>query len=148
MKQYYVNTPLPVGSSGYANFTVETSSVFKVKVYAYNTKLDMVKKSPVFLDPLFCSVHLINDGFGIQKNNLTVEFLGRGPATEFECSIDLSKGFSCESILLYMFDVVTPHSTGKSPLNLPVASLTEGSHLFRVVPRGCDGKGLAFRFNV
>ena len=90
-----------VGSSGYANFTVEASSVFKVKVSAYNTKLDMVKKPrlvPVFLDPLFCSVHMINDGIRIEDSNLIVEFLGRGPATEFKCTIDRKNSFSCESI--------------------------------------------------
>ena len=106
-----ITTVYFVGSSGYANFTVEASRVFKVKVSAYNTKLDMVKKPrlvPVFLDPLFCSVHLINDRIRIENSNLIVEFLGRGPATEFKCTIDRINrtSFSCESILIAILLIV------------------------------------------
>ena len=67
---------------------------------AYNTKLDVVEESrmvPVSFDTSFCSVHLINDGVRVDGGNLTVEFVGRGPATTFKCSVDRKNGVLCES---------------------------------------------------
>ena len=89
---------LSVGSSGYVNFTTYTSSAL---VSAYNTKLDVFEKSrvvPVSFDSSFCTEHLINDGIRVDSGNLTVEFVGRGPATKFKCSIDQKNSALCKSM--------------------------------------------------
>ena len=44
----------------------------------------------------FCTANLIDEGTVVNENSVTVYFRGVGPVTQFLCSFDCQRKFTCE----------------------------------------------------
>ena len=88
------------GSSGSARFSELDPGRYSLRVAAGETREERGierRKFEIPPDDNYCTTHLINSGVTIGfGGQVTVEFAGVGPATEFMCRLDRQEQFSCE----------------------------------------------------
>ena len=86
------------GSSGYVMFSGLSPGVYTLRVVATNRKPDKVFitiRFEITDDPDRCTLHLINEGVSVRGDSVRVEFTGRGPASDYLCSLDKTQPYQC-----------------------------------------------------
>ena len=86
------------GSSGYVMFSGLSPGVYTLRVVATNRKPDKVFitiRFEITDDPDRCTLHLINEGVSVREDSVRVEFTGRGPASDYLCSLDKTQPYKC-----------------------------------------------------
>ena len=88
------------GSSGSIRFTDLDPGRYSFRVAAGESRAEKgIERRKFEIPPNdnYCTTHLINEGIAIGfGGQVTVEFAGVGPATEFMCRLDRQPQFSCE----------------------------------------------------
>lgn len=88
-----------VGSNGHAHFFDLQPGRYVLKVVARNNvpDIELIRRGfDISGDPIFCTVHLINNGVTVSANNVTVQFAGSGPAQGYKCRLDRNNYYECK----------------------------------------------------
>ena len=140
-------------------FSGLSPGVYTLRVVATNRKPDKVfitRRFEITDDPGRCTLHLINEGVSVRGDSVRVEFTGRGPASDYLCSLDKTQPYQCMCLTVSLFfwviwfpspspslslsffvsvSSVCVLTAGSSPVE--VSGLSPGKHVLKVVPTGC-----------
>ena len=91
---------MSAGSSGSVRFTDLDPGRYNLRVAAGESRVERgIERRKFEIPPNenYCTTHLINEGITVGfGGQITVEFAGVGPSTEFMCRLDQQPQFSCE----------------------------------------------------